>query len=130
MRGDDSSLEPLGAGSMSREGNCWDNAVDESFSAVWRRNESRNRYIRPARWSSPPSRLISTRSTARTVIQEAWALSSSKKLTQGSGDGVSTETWELQGYKYDMTVGVESQSAVECKAITGRLRADFGPTKW
>lgn len=34
MRGDDSSLEPLGAGSMSREGNCWDNAVDESFPAV------------------------------------------------------------------------------------------------
>lgn len=51
-------------------------------------------------------------------------MSSSKRLTQGSGDGVSTETWELQGCKYGMTVGVESQSAVECKAITRRLRAD------
>ena len=52
-------LEP----SMSRKGNCWDNAVAESFFSSLKKERTRSRSTRTARWHWPMSPTTSMRST-------------------------------------------------------------------
>lgn len=52
-------LEP----SMSRVGNCWDNAVAESFFVVGKRSESKNAFTKHAIWPRKISSITSMRFT-------------------------------------------------------------------
>jgi putative transposase len=60
--------------SMSRRGNCWDNAVAESFFSSLKKERIQNASTRPAPWRAPISSTISRRSTtepAATAISAA-----------------------------------------------------------
>lgn len=68
--------------SMSRRGNCWDNAVAESFFSSLKKSESEREYIKPGTW---PGRIYSitlkysTTESDATVISVVLALRPSKR---------------------------------------------------
>jgi putative transposase len=63
------NLEP----SMSRRGNCWDNAVAESFFSSLKKSVSRNASIKPATWRVRMSSITSRCSTIEPAVTVTWA---------------------------------------------------------
>ncbi len=60
------------APSMSRRGNCWDNAVAESFFSSLKKERIRKRYIKPGTW---PGRIFSITLKCSTTVTDATATS-------------------------------------------------------
>jgi putative transposase len=61
--------------SMSRRGNCWDNAVAESFFSSLKRSASRNASTRPAPWCVRMASITSKRSTIEPAVTAISAVS-------------------------------------------------------
>ena len=105
---------------MSRKGNCWDNAVAESFFGSLKKERIKKQIYRNREVAAADVPTTSRRSTighAATGISEASALRSSKQLTR-RGARVSTESWELHSDR----VTAEARSA---QAISdARVSAD------
>lgn len=85
-------LEP----SMSRRGNCWDNAVAESFFGSLKKERIKKRIYKNREIASADIS-TSNRSTIERAATATWAESvprNSKRLPNGT-TGVSTKAWEL-----------------------------------
>ncbi len=83
---------------MSRKGNCWDNAVAESFFSSLKKERIKkqiykNRELAVATWLT--TSIASTIQRAATAISAASVRSNSKRLINRF-ESVSTESWELQ----------------------------------
>lgn len=61
--------------SMSRRGNCWDNAVAESFFSSLRKERICKRVYKPAIWRVPMSSITSRSSTIELVVTAVWVAS-------------------------------------------------------
>ena len=86
-------LEP----SMSRRGNCWDNAVAESFFSSLKKERIRKKSTRTAKWRSTRSLTTSIRSTIRNVDISIWAglAQMNMRPLPSRLSQVSTDSWEL-----------------------------------
>jgi putative transposase len=63
-------LEP----SMSRKGNCWDNAVAESFLSSLKKERIKKQITRTETWRSPTSPPTSIPSTIEPAVTVIWAV--------------------------------------------------------
>ena len=109
-------LEP----SMSRKGNCWDNAVAESFFGSLKKERIKKQIYKTGSWRSPtwrPTSIPSTIEPAATVTSVGLVPSNSKPLTTRV-DGVSTKSWELQWLIY--AEGEEIQTACSASRCGSR----------
>ncbi len=78
------------APSMSRRGNCWDNAVAESFFSSLKKNASGSGYIKPGTW---PGRIFSITLKCSTTVTDATATSVASVRGLRTGLVVRTETF-------------------------------------
>ena len=83
---------------MSRRGNCWDNAVAESFFSSLKKERIRKKSTRTAKWRSTRSLTTSIRSTIRNVDISIWAglAQMNMRPLPSRLSQVSTDSWELQ----------------------------------